>query len=806
MSKQYTEKQLEVINISSGYNMVLAGPGCGKTDILAERIAKAYEQDNKNLSDMLCLTFTNRAARGMFERIRARLGSESDELFVGNIHRYCSHFLFDNKIVSAEASVLDEDDSSEIISSEISTHSIEDLIELELEDKDWGLYSVNWDIVNDFLGIKYTSSGSSGLIKRAKVDSIISAVKYKIPIIQTLIYQVLNNHPEKDFYYLEYLENNLIPYGFVLKSNFIDACHCLVQGKSFYDADDYRTKILNMAYQYLSYKQRNGLLDFDDLLLYTYNAYYNDINKELPRYSWIQIDEIQDLSFFQLSLVDLFTDLEKDFVVLYLGDEQQAIYSFMGASLNSLNMLKERCSNIYRLDKNFRSPKYLLDIYNEYAVKELKVDPDFLPQPKDNKIAGFYDVCIHRHDSEEEEVDRLYDVLLPFLRQEERANERTAILVSWNRDADKISNHLTYLDFNHFKISGTDSFQSVHMKTLMAHFNAVNNEFNFIAWSRILKQTGALDTYKDARRYIENMRKIGMCPSDLLRNNGTYLSEFVDIYDNKEIVVFDTETTGVDVFNDDIIQIAAFKIFKGEIVPNSFFNIIIETDKDIPQKLGREINPMVKIYNEAAIKYSHEEGLSLFLDYIGDCILLGHNVNFDYNILKHNILKYCNVDNPLCNNRTIDSLKLAHLICPRLRKYKLGFLVEILGLKPKESESLNFHLADEDIKATLCLVNYFRGEANKLLLLQKDFLNSSTSKEVVYVLKQQGYYECYLYTKNNLFELHDENSPFAIIQEMEYATNELKVICEFRPVNSFNHILTFLSKDVILILTQNQML
>jgi hypothetical protein len=35
MSKEYTDKQLNVIKIKRGYNMVLAGPGCGKTDILA---------------------------------------------------------------------------------------------------------------------------------------------------------------------------------------------------------------------------------------------------------------------------------------------------------------------------------------------------------------------------------------------------------------------------------------------------------------------------------------------------------------------------------------------------------------------------------------------------------------------------------------------------------------------------------------------------------------------------------------------------------------------------------------------------
>lgn len=63
MSKKYTPIQERVINLFGGFNMVLAGPGCGKTDILSERISRASKQRGIPLSDMLCLTFTNRADR-----------------------------------------------------------------------------------------------------------------------------------------------------------------------------------------------------------------------------------------------------------------------------------------------------------------------------------------------------------------------------------------------------------------------------------------------------------------------------------------------------------------------------------------------------------------------------------------------------------------------------------------------------------------------------------------------------------------------------------------------------------------------
>ena len=69
-TKEWTPdaSQQYVINLQEGQHLVLAAPGCGKTQILTERIRKALEQGIA-IEDMLCLTFTNRAARGMMERI-----------------------------------------------------------------------------------------------------------------------------------------------------------------------------------------------------------------------------------------------------------------------------------------------------------------------------------------------------------------------------------------------------------------------------------------------------------------------------------------------------------------------------------------------------------------------------------------------------------------------------------------------------------------------------------------------------------------------------------------------------------------
>ena len=68
MERQFDPWQQEAIEISGGRHLVLAPPGCGKTDILTERVVHAHEQ-GVEYRDMLCLTFTNRAAKGMAQRI-----------------------------------------------------------------------------------------------------------------------------------------------------------------------------------------------------------------------------------------------------------------------------------------------------------------------------------------------------------------------------------------------------------------------------------------------------------------------------------------------------------------------------------------------------------------------------------------------------------------------------------------------------------------------------------------------------------------------------------------------------------------
>ena len=92
--------QAQVLRIMGGHHLVLAPPGCGKTHILAGKIEEALKM-GVSPENMLCLTFTNRAARAMKMRIDDRIGQDaSASIFIGNIHKFCASLLFKSNVVS----------------------------------------------------------------------------------------------------------------------------------------------------------------------------------------------------------------------------------------------------------------------------------------------------------------------------------------------------------------------------------------------------------------------------------------------------------------------------------------------------------------------------------------------------------------------------------------------------------------------------------------------------------------------------------------------------------------------------------
>ncbi|MBF1593590.1 MAG: UvrD-helicase domain-containing protein [Prevotella sp.] len=758
--------QIPVVEASQGYHLVLASPGCGKTHILAERIRYARERGVK-YEDMLCLTFTNRAAREMTNRIQKVVEGDFSELMVGNVHRFCSKFLFEQGRIPADSAIIDDEEAVSIIA------------DYRNEDEE--------GVTRDFNRYK----GYQTII-----------------FFQHFIYQLEHQHPWK--YYLhpesftdddreavkhicasqkiEYDEQAVVNIYHHAQEYMDEANAPGLDGKT---ADRIRVLLWKMYYAncYAQYKEENHLFDFEDLLLYTYDIYRSD--PTCKRYPWIQVDEVQDLNGMQLAIIDLLT-AEDNPMVMYLGDEQQAIFSFMGAKVETLTLLKMRCKgNIHHLQRNHRSPKYLLDVFNDYAEKQLKIDRELLPLSDNDTKATSGDLrIIHSSTIEAEHKDITTEALSLY---EQNKEERTAVIVSANSDADRISEAMTEAGLTHFKVSGRDLFDTPDVKLLLAHLSVLSNEHNSIAWTRIMKGVHAFPSHALARRFNWKLKQLALSPSDfLLYPESCYTAEFLRAYNEEEIIVFDTETTGLNVFQDDIIEIAAIRIKGGEVVGEPL-DLYIETDKPILPMLGDKENPMYAIYHEKMSTgelLSPSDALRRFLAYVGTSPILGHNANYDYNIVDNNLQRYCKDTMQAHDIRCFDSLKLIRLLAPSLHSYKLESLLETFHLA-----GVNSHQAIDDVKATVSLVRLCAEKAREKQAQQEAFIRHPKVKPFANVLRS-NYGECYREAVNRLYKLSTDHEP-ALVNELSAAYNAFRSDGLINDIPRLDYILRYLRIDML---------
>ena len=530
--------QQQIINISQGQHLVLAPPGCGKTQILSERIRIAHSEHGVPYGDMLCLTFTNRAARGMAERISQTI-SDSDiaDLFVGNIHRYCIRILTNHELVPSSTSIIDDDDALSILS--------------RLSNQDEEL------VIADF----------------KKTHDLFDCIHFS-----QMMHQINKNHPKGIRLHPECLNKDDLNAMRIVCTAYKKEFTAEMMNDMYEHADFYLTDIdhlqtgtyanyaayrqqvrntltkLSLAHQYETYKREHNLMDFNEVLLRAYDAISeaktsNEPEKraflEAIQRPWIQVDEVQDLNPLQMAIIDL---ISKEECILYLGDEQQAIFFFMGAKLSTLEMLRERCTpasdsekavkGIHHLAKNHRSPRYLLDIYNRYAEKVLGIDPAFLPQPTNDDQATAATRFIYANTTDDE-IEKVAYQAGEWLKQ--NPEETTAIVTLSNADADEISRQLTLFSLPHFKISGTDIFSTPDMKLLLAHFTAVQSDTNLIAWSRIMQGAKCIHTAYEARDIVHQLIATGISPSELMTLGTPPLTQqFAKAYETQVIVIFDT--------------------------------------------------------------------------------------------------------------------------------------------------------------------------------------------------------------------------------------------------------------------------
>ena len=171
---------------------------------------------------------------------------------------------------------------------------------------------------------------------------------------------------------------------------------------------------------------------------------------------------------------------------------------------------------------------------------------------------------------------------------------------------------------------------------------------------------------------------------------GKSLLELPDNY-----IVVDLETTGLDPVGCEIIEIGAIRCVGGEELDQ--FESLIRPSVSLPSIITQITGLQDSDLVDAP---SIEEILPEFLSYVGDSILIGHNVNFDVNFLYEKTLEHTGA---LFTNSFVDTLRLSRILYPGVKSHKLGDMGRICHISNR-----NAHRAMADVEQTWQLYEFLK--------------------------------------------------------------------------------------------------
>ena len=170
-------------------------------------------------------------------------------------------------------------------------------------------------------------------------------------------------------------------------------------------------------------------------------------------------------------------------------------------------------------------------------------------------------------------------------------------------------------------------------------------------------------------------------------HKGKSLLKWVDNY-----VLVDIETTGLSPRTDEIIEIGAIKVKENKIIDT--YNTLIKIDRNLNPfitKLTGITDKMLETGKET------DKALEEFVNFTGNEIIMGHNVNFDINFIYDKCLSYLDY---YLSNDFVDTMRIAKHILPDIQNYKLGTLANYFGVDYRSA-----HRGLEDVEITYEVYN-----------------------------------------------------------------------------------------------------
>ena len=412
----FTDEQLVAIERRDGDLLLDASAGSGKTSVLVERFARSVLEDGIDVAAILTITFTEKAAAEMRDRIRRRLRElDADEAarategaFISTIHGFCARLLRAHALSAGldPAFVVLDSQDAERLADVAFDEALEELgrsgppaIDLIASYSPGGLRSAIFEIHAelrsrgerrprlpalapapdlDALRGELERAGAAALAELAAIAEPGSKVLQAISRLERLPEVIAGADPwPGDLWGVALPGGNgaaLSTDTCVRYSGALTAFRVASEHRRAERAHDLLDRLLRLfGERYARAKRDASGLDFEDLELECrelLRAKAGLRERYRERFARIMVDELQDTNRVQLELIDLVAN-DNLFMV---GDAQQSIYGFRHADVELFERLGQRLAGAdarATLDTNFRSRPEILNVINGVFEKEL---------------------------------------------------------------------------------------------------------------------------------------------------------------------------------------------------------------------------------------------------------------------------------------------------------------------------------------------------------------------------------------------------------------------------------------------------
>lgn len=397
--KKLNTAQREAVDAINGPVLVIAGPGTGKTQLLSMRVANILRKSDADASNILCLTFTNKAAANMRDRLQRLIGPDANKVTVKTFHGFAAELMANNPDYfwsGARLSTAPDAIQLEVIQSILEALPLSNPLSVKF----FGQYTGLDDTIKALRLAKEAGLTPNKLraiieINLAYIDSIEQQMidllsptlrANKIDDLRTAIETL----PEQG---IDAHVAPLLSLTAVIRES-LDAAIAQDEGtgktkhvgkwkvrwiqtqagqKGMFDERRRNQWWLAFCEVYQQYREQlhaRGYYDYSDMLLevITQLEQREDFKASIQeRYQFVLIDEFQDSNAAQLRLAHLVADhhtAEAAPNLMAVGDDDQSIFGFNGAELNNLLFFDRNYRGTKRvvLTDNYRSSQAILDV------------------------------------------------------------------------------------------------------------------------------------------------------------------------------------------------------------------------------------------------------------------------------------------------------------------------------------------------------------------------------------------------------------------------------------------------------------